>query len=638
MPPGPKQLLLEIAREHLAIEVDPAQQAGRERRLEPLIQALSSNVFRLVVMGEVKKGKSSFINALLGRPDLSPTEVDVATSTVFKFVHGPAERVTAFFLADEGPAATEVIPRGRIAEFGTEAGNPGNAKGVDFIAVELPDPLLAEGVAIVDTPGVGGLFRMHRDITFRYAPQADVVMFVVDSAEAVIGEDERLFLGELRKHAGRVVFLQTKIDVAGAEQVRAWRGRNLEILSGILGVDPASIPYFLVGARLKELADRRGNAELLRQSGYPAVVEYLRRELIPRRDEIVARRRCPQLGPELAASAQLLADRLGIVRAAHQPRLAEYERDLAEAERELDRWQSETWPAQSRRFGDDLTRLRFEARNRLQDELSPGSRECVASIEEFRDRCASAQDVERLGGAFLGDWAGRWTDRADRVFRQFRLDYIGLCEGLVGRICDDLAAISPPRIEVEPADRRPHRADAMQPVREAAMSSNVIGGLVGGAAKTIGLGAGIATALGVLSNPIGWAIGATAGAGYVATRIWAAARGYQMARERQRDAAVANLEQGVRNTGVEALKHATREFERLAAELDSASRAQVDGFRASIKQEFTARREEVARGRTRTLAENRDAEERLRAALARYQALIGRYQALRKALEAGGPA
>ena len=242
-----KQQILKIAHAHLAIEVDPAQQSEREQRIGPLIKALSANVFRLVVMGEVKKGKSSFINSLLGQADLSPTEVDIATSTVYKFVNGPVERITVF-LTDDGEPSTKKSLATRFLSL-DQAGNPGNVKQVDFIAVELPHPLLAEGVAIVDTPGVGGFVRRHRDITFRYAPEADVVMFVVDSAEALISEDEKRFLKELQKHTQRIVFLQTKIDLAGTEQVLAWQKRNLEILSGTLNVKPEAIPYFLVGAK-----------------------------------------------------------------------------------------------------------------------------------------------------------------------------------------------------------------------------------------------------------------------------------------------------------------------------------------------------------------------------------------------------
>ncbi len=372
-----KQQILKITHAHLAIEVDPAQQSEREQRIEPLIKALSANVFRLVVMGEVKKGKSSFINSLLGQVDLSPTEVDIATSTVYKFVNGPVERITVFFLTSDDEPSTREITRDQIPEFGTEAGNPGNVKRVDFIAVELPHPLLAEGVAIVDTPGVGGLFRRHRDITFRYAPEADVVMFVVDSAEALISEDEKRFLNELQKHTQRIVFLQTKIDLAGTEQVLAWRKRNLEILSGTLNVKPEAIPYFLVGAKLKELADKRNNTELLKQSGYPEVLKYIRQELIPKRDEILARRWFPLLGPELLSSVKLVSDRLAIVRASHQPRLAEYERQLAETEREFDRWQTDAWPAQSRQFQDEIGRLRF-------DDEEPVARRDFADLPRMR--------------------------------------------------------------------------------------------------------------------------------------------------------------------------------------------------------------------------------------------------------------
>lgn len=52
------------------------------------IQPVALGLFRLVVMGEIKKGKSSFINALCGIRDLVPVHDNVATSTIFKIHHG----------------------------------------------------------------------------------------------------------------------------------------------------------------------------------------------------------------------------------------------------------------------------------------------------------------------------------------------------------------------------------------------------------------------------------------------------------------------------------------------------------------------------------------------------------------------
>ena len=483
-----KQQILNIARAHLAIEVDPAQQAERERRIEPLIKALSANVFRLVVMGEVKKGKSSFINSLLGQPDLSPTEIDIATSTVYKFVYGPVERITVFFLTDDDQPSTKEITRDQIPGYGTEAGNPGNAKGVDFIAVELPQPLLAEGVAIVDTPGVGGLFRRHRDITFRYAPEADVVMFVVDSAEAVISEDEKRFLKELQKHTQRIVFLQTKIDLAGTEQVLAWRKRNLEILSATLNVKPEAIPYFLVGAKLKELADKRNNTELLQQSGYPEVLRYIRLELIPKRDEIPARRRLvPASRTGTCSSSVKLVHRDRLATSSERPSI------------------SRSWPpvlgngSSPRRSGSSIAGRPMSGR------LSPGNSRTKSRASSSTRRTACKTNCRRppanASPAFMpcasgvgrpkmssdcatsiwAKWAQRPGPNAQLRWRSSR----GSSENTFGNASDWSAAsprISPPflrlpNIDVEPADRRPVRENSLQVVREAAMNYNVIGGV-----------------------------------------------------------------------------------------------------------------------------------------------------------------
>src|SRR5205814_9329801 len=142
--------------------------------------------FRLGVKAETKKCNSSFSNALLREPELLPTSSDVATSTVFKLLYRPETRFKAFFQSDldtNPRLEPKEIPASDLQEYGTEAGNKGNKKRVDFIGIELPHPLLKEGLVIVDTPGVGGLMRAHRDITWRYAPNADAICFVLDSVE-----------------------------------------------------------------------------------------------------------------------------------------------------------------------------------------------------------------------------------------------------------------------------------------------------------------------------------------------------------------------------------------------------------------------------------------------------------------------
>ena len=124
---------------------------------------------RLVVMGEVKKGKSSLINALLGVRDLVPVSTDVATSTIYKICYGNQLAYKVFFTR-ESKKESCIITKEQLESFGTETGNPGNEKQVDFIQVFVPSPFLKEGLVIIDTPGLGGLYKQHKRITYEYVP------------------------------------------------------------------------------------------------------------------------------------------------------------------------------------------------------------------------------------------------------------------------------------------------------------------------------------------------------------------------------------------------------------------------------------------------------------------------------------
>ena len=103
-----------------------------DQNLVEKIKLLSAGIFRIVVMGEVKKGKSSFINAMLGVENLVPISTDVATSTIYKICYGEKQSYKVFF-SEESKKESLIIDQSEIAKYGTEAGNPGNEKQVDFI-------------------------------------------------------------------------------------------------------------------------------------------------------------------------------------------------------------------------------------------------------------------------------------------------------------------------------------------------------------------------------------------------------------------------------------------------------------------------------------------------------------------------
>lgn len=147
-------------------------------------ERIEQNRLFLVVLGQFKRGKSSLINALIG-DDLLPTAAVPLTSVVTKIVHGPQKQAVISFR----DGSRQEVPAASLSHYITEEGNPQNEKQVEAAEVSHPSPYLAKGLVIVDTPGVGSLYRHNTEVTYSFLPNADAVIFVL-SADQPLSEGE----------------------------------------------------------------------------------------------------------------------------------------------------------------------------------------------------------------------------------------------------------------------------------------------------------------------------------------------------------------------------------------------------------------------------------------------------------------
>jgi GTP-binding protein EngB required for normal cell division/uncharacterized protein YukE len=364
-------------------EADFVEQLARaERRLQ-------LGIFRLVVMGEIKKGKSSFINALLGEKEIVPTASDVATSTVFKILYASEKQIKVFFRPDVDTGKRQpygLISPGEIPDYGTEKGNPNNSKSVDFIGIELPNPILKSGLVIVDTPGVGGLFRQHRDITWQYAPKADAICFILDSAAAVISAQEIEFLQDLvKKISRRIFFVQTKIDTVDEEQWKSWEVRNKSILVEKLGIPEDKLLYFTVSSKLKHDADESQDAFDLTTSGFLPLLDFLHQGLLRSKDLELAKDAAREIRGVVSQVATSVSQRRQIFSTESKEKLGEIQTKLAEAKEELRDWRQATLQSVLRTFGDKLSELKRQGETRLQEDLDPDGTYVANVLDRVRD-------------------------------------------------------------------------------------------------------------------------------------------------------------------------------------------------------------------------------------------------------------
>ncbi|MDY3563786.1 dynamin family protein [Gemmata sp. JC673] len=190
---------------------------------------LDSNAYQVLVVGEVKRGKSSFINALIGQKIL-PTDVDVATSQVFRVSRAAQEAYRLRF--EDG--SEKSVDRKDLPLYGSQVvadagGTPGLNQIIRWLEVDVPVRFLPPGVSILDTPGLGGLYELHAEITHRFIPEADSVVFVLDSSRPII-EAELEYLETILGATRNVFFIQTKFDLFRGKEWQGVRARNQEIL------------------------------------------------------------------------------------------------------------------------------------------------------------------------------------------------------------------------------------------------------------------------------------------------------------------------------------------------------------------------------------------------------------------------
>ncbi len=171
--------------------------------------AARAGAVTVIVVGEVSRGKSYLINALVEHENLLPVDADVSTGAVVVVRHNTAPDVRVF---TKGAPSPIVAPLTDIVEYASLVRNPDNAKQVVRVEVGIPSPLLGEGFCFIDTLGVGGLDASHAAATLAALPYADAVLFVLD-ASAPISQPELRFLKQAGGEIQTVVVALTKTDI-----------------------------------------------------------------------------------------------------------------------------------------------------------------------------------------------------------------------------------------------------------------------------------------------------------------------------------------------------------------------------------------------------------------------------------------
>jgi hypothetical protein len=130
-------------------------------------------------------------------------------------------------------SAWRQIPVESIEEYVSEVENPSNTKNVTAIEVFLPSPLLAEGMCLVDTPGIESVFEANAKATQEFVPRTDAALVVL-GADPPVSAGEVALIERMRQHVGAFVFVMNKADRVTAAELAAAKNFTYRILAARL--------------------------------------------------------------------------------------------------------------------------------------------------------------------------------------------------------------------------------------------------------------------------------------------------------------------------------------------------------------------------------------------------------------------
>ena len=303
-------------------------------RLARATERLGQPDLHALVIGEFKQGKSTLVNALLNVP-LCPVSDEVATVVPTFVRHGAEAAAEVVAAAPAGevpdPAAEpqrHPIALDEIAAWASEHGNAENHRSIRAVEIRVPRQLLSSGLALVDTPGVGGLHSVHGAATMAALGTAEVIIFVTDASQELSGVEVEV----LRAAAARcptVVCVLTKVDLYPSwRQIAELDRQHLETVG--LG----DVPILPVSSLVRREALAKSSKQLNEESGYPALLRFLNESVIGRAQQVAVRTAVSSVMFALdQLDATFAAERSVLLDPAHaQPLVDELERARARAE------------------------------------------------------------------------------------------------------------------------------------------------------------------------------------------------------------------------------------------------------------------------------------------------------------------
>jgi GTPase SAR1 family protein len=340
-------LIVVIGNYHVWLQDQGLIDGEDDLRIFELLEALESDKLTVAMVGEFSRGKTELINAIFfadykqrllpteaGRTTMCPTELQYdadqppgiellpietrkSSETIAEYKRSPTSWATVSLELDDPDKMAEAfheIVRTKdvsireaqeLGLYNPEAPESGTSVKVPVwrhAIINYPHPLLRQGLAVLDTPGLNSL-GTEPELTMSMLPNAHVVLFVLDAGTGVTKSDlqvwkEHVCVAKGETNGGRIVVLN-KIDTLSDElrhedTVAASISRQTQETATALGINknhvvPVSAQQGLIGKIKYDHA-------MVSKSGLPALERKLSDDIIPAKQALLRKKIVQEIG------------------------------------------------------------------------------------------------------------------------------------------------------------------------------------------------------------------------------------------------------------------------------------------------------------------------------------------------------
>ncbi|WP_327289739.1 dynamin family protein [Streptomyces sp. NBC_01198] len=254
--------------------------AGAKDSTAALLERLDNDAFHVMVVGDFKRGKSTFVNALLGAQVL-PVKATPATAVITEVRYGDTPTAR---LWREDAAAPETVDPARLTDLIT-VNNEARDERNPYVKAEVfwPLELCRHNVVLIDSPGLNE-HATRDEITLSHLSKADAVIFLQHAIAPMSLSESRFLEAYLDSHDPFFVFTYFDAIEPGDRDdvIRAARQR----IVGVRGDDRDRERLHFVDGRSALRAREAGDAEAFTRSGVAELAQALERYLSTERHKV----------------------------------------------------------------------------------------------------------------------------------------------------------------------------------------------------------------------------------------------------------------------------------------------------------------------------------------------------------------